>query len=419
MDHAHGVDRVGVEHGLLFEGVPPGGDVLLHGLAPARARAAVEPRQERGEGRLRVADEVDLGGVAHPDQGAVAVDLDGPGLPELGQELAVGHVGADDEERVAVAHELVGGPGAEQADRAGDVGQVVGQDVLAEQGLGDARAGGLGDALELFDGAAGALAGEDGDLLAGVEDLGGAVEVALVGGDAGVLVGRLGGGHVLELVLGRAVGLLLDVGGDDDGGGRAAGLGGAEGPVEGDGQLLGDVDLGEVLGGDVLEQRLEVDLLLVAAAHGAAGGLADDGDDGHVVEFGVVEPVEQVDRAGPGGGGADADAPGELGVAHGLEGGHLLVAALDEPRLVVGLAEGGDDAVDAVAGVAEYLFDAPFAESPEDVVADCRGHGGPPRIGAACGRGGYPPGGALNPRAVRRAGRPPSRGARRRGLSRP
>src|SRR5690606_40480336 len=62
------------------------------------------------------------------------------------------------------------------------------------------------------------------------------------------------------------------------------------------------------LGGDVLEQRLEVDLLLVAAAHGAAGGLPDDGHDGHVVEFGVVEPVEQVDRAGPGGGGADADA---------------------------------------------------------------------------------------------------------------
>ena len=64
-------------------------------------------------------------------------------------------------------------------------------------------------------------------------------------------------------------------------------------------ELLGDVDLDEVLARDVREQRLQVDLLLVGAAHRAALGLADDRDDGHVVQLGVVEPVEQVDRAGP------------------------------------------------------------------------------------------------------------------------
>ena len=37
--------------------------------------------------------------------------------------------------------------------------------------------------------------------------------------------------------------------------------------------------------------------MLVGAAHGAAVGLADDRDDGHVVQLGVVQAVEQVDGA--------------------------------------------------------------------------------------------------------------------------
>jgi hypothetical protein len=54
-----------------------------------------------------------------------------------------------------------------------------------------------------------------------------------------------------------------------------------------------------------------------------------------VVELGVVEPVEQVDRAGTGGGQADADLAGDLGVGAGGEGGDLLVADLDELELVL------------------------------------------------------------------------------------
>ena len=94
-----------------------------------------------------------------------------------------------------------------------------------------------------------------------------------------------------------------------------------------------------VLVGDVLEQDRQVDLLLVVAAERGARLLADDRDHRLVVELGVVEAVEEVDRAGPGGRHADADLAGELGVGAGHERGHLLVARLDEVDPVLGAIE--------------------------------------------------------------------------------
>ena len=90
-----------------------------------------------------------------------------------------------------------------------------------------------------------------------------------------------------------------------------------------------------VLGGDVLEQRDEVDFLLVAAAERGARLLADDREDGRVVELGVVQAVEEMDRARPRGGEADADLAGELGVPARHERGHLLVAHLDQLGVTV------------------------------------------------------------------------------------
>ena len=63
--------------------------------------------------------------------------------------------------------------GAEQADAAGGVGAVVRHGRLAEQRLDDRRAEHLGELLQLVGGAERAAAGQDGDLLAGVQDLGG------------------------------------------------------------------------------------------------------------------------------------------------------------------------------------------------------------------------------------------------------
>ena len=99
----------------------------------------------------------------------------------------------------------------------------------------------------------------------------------------------------------------------------------------------------------VLEQRLEVDLLLVVGAERHPLLLADDRDDGRVVELRVVEAVQQVDRARPGGRHADADLAGELRVAARHERGHLLVARLDELGIAVGAVERAEEAVDAVA----------------------------------------------------------------------
>ena len=101
-----------------------------------------------------------------------------------------------------------------------------------------------------------------------------------------------------------------------------------------------------------LNRRRQVDLLLVVAAEAGARLLADDRQHRLVVELGVVEAVEQVDRAGPRGGQADAELAGELGVGARHERGHLLVAHLDElgaARAVARALERADDAVDAVA----------------------------------------------------------------------
>ena len=67
-----------------------------------------------------------------------------------------------------------------------------------------------------------------------------------------------------------------------------------------------------------------------------------------------------MDAAGPGGGDAGTDAAGELRPRAGREGGGLLVPYLDEPDLVLVLAQRFDDAVHPVAGNAEYGVDAPF-----------------------------------------------------------
>ena len=90
-----------------------------------------------------------------------------------------------------------------------------------------------------------------------------------------------------------------------------------------------------VVGGHVHEQLVEVDVLLVVRADQVVEGVAGDGEDRLAVALGVVQAVEQVNAAGAGGGQADAEAAGVLGVAAGGEGGGLLVPHLDEPQLVL------------------------------------------------------------------------------------
>lgn len=259
----------------------------------------------------------------------IDVDLHGPRLPELRQELRVGERRPDHQQRVALTHHLVRRSGTQQPDRARDIGQFVVQRIFTEQGFGDPGAEPVGDRLHLRTGTPGALPDQDGCLSTGVEDIGGPPQIVVVRHRR--VVRHAGTGrHHLEGVLGRGVGEILDVGRDDHGGYRAAGHGGAQRPVEDVRQLLRDGDHLAVVGGDVLVEAQQIDLLLVTAAQGTAVGLPDDRDDGNVVELRVVEAVEEMDGAGSRSSHADTDLAGELGVPDGLERGHLLVPGLDE-----------------------------------------------------------------------------------------
>ena len=102
-----------------------------------------------------------------------------------------------------------------------------------------------------------------------------------------------------------------------------------------------------------------------------------------MVELRVVEAIEEVDRAGAGGGDADADLVGELGMAAGHEGGHLLVPRLDELRVAVGAVERPQESVDPVARIAEQAMYSPFAQAFQDVVGDELGHDAPFRDDAS------------------------------------
>jgi len=77
---------------------------------------------------------------------------------------------------------------------------------------------------------------------------------------------------------------------------------------------------------------------------------SSDGQDWLLVELGIVEPVQKMDSAWPGGREADPKLTGELGVGAGHEGSRLLVANLDETNPVLRCAQRLDDAVDTIAG---------------------------------------------------------------------
>ena len=179
----------------------------------------------------------------------------------------------------------------------------------------------------------------------------------------------------------RAVGVpgldrlgLLHVVGKDHHGHAALGLGDAHRPVDQMPRLLGHrADLDELR--DVLHQRGEVDFLLVMAAQRGARLLAHDRHHRLAVELGVVQSVQQMDGARPGGRQAHADLAGEPGVAAGHEGCFLLVADLHEVERVLHAAQRRQQAVDAIARIAEQAAHAPLAEPLEDEIADGLGHG--------------------------------------------
>jgi hypothetical protein len=167
----------------------------------------------------------------------------------------------------------------------------------------------------------------------------------------------------------RRRGEFLHVVGHDDAADRALGSADAHGLVDDVPRLHRRYDHLRVVA-DVLEHRQQIHLLLKLAAEGTAGLLADNGHHRHVIHLRIVEPGQQMQRAGPRGGHADANLASELGMRRGHERSHFLVAHAHVVEAVAGAPHRAHQAVDAVAGVAEDALDAPVAQPLQNVVAD-------------------------------------------------
>ena len=90
-----------------------------------RSARGVSSGSSASQAQLGVADHRHLGRHPHPGPDRVGLDLHDPHLARRGQVLGVGEVRADHEQRVAVLHQLLAGPGAEQPDPARGVRRVV------------------------------------------------------------------------------------------------------------------------------------------------------------------------------------------------------------------------------------------------------------------------------------------------------
>jgi hypothetical protein len=84
--------------------------------------------------------------------------------------------------------------------------------------------------------------------------------------------------------------------------------------------------------------------------------------------------LAQVDGPRAGRRQADPDLARHLGEAARHEGGHLLVADLDEAAAVIVAVEGAHDPVAAVPRVPEHVGHAPVGEALQDLVGDRLAH---------------------------------------------
>ncbi len=126
--------------------------------------------------------------------------------------------------------------------------------------------------------------------------------------------------------------------------------------------------------GNVLEHRNQVELLLVLAAQRVARLLPGNRQHGLVIEQRIVQPGDQVRGARAGRCDADSDVAAELRIGARHERRHFLMARLDELRAITGAVERLDHTVDAIAGIAEDVTDAPFVKTGNNEIADGARH---------------------------------------------
>ena len=91
--------------------------------------------------------------------------------------------------------------------------------------------------------------------------------------------------------------LLLQIVRNDDAGDGALRARDADGPIDEVPHLGGHHCRMHVFRGHILEERLQIDFLLVRAAHGHPRRLPDNGHHRLVIELGVIESVEKMNRS--------------------------------------------------------------------------------------------------------------------------
>ena len=131
----------------------------------------------------------------------------------------------------------------------------------------------------------------------------------------------------------------LQIVGQDHAGDRPLVVGDAYRAVDQMPNLFGNARHADILARDILKKALQINFLLIAGAERGPRLLADQRDDRYVIHLGIVEPVQEMDRARSGRGVAQTDLTGEFRMRRGHEGRHLLVADLNIFHLSLGLLE--------------------------------------------------------------------------------
>ena len=248
------------------------------------------------------------------------------------------------------------------------MGVVVGQHGLAEQGLGDRRGEEAGRPLEFVACAERAAAGQDDDPFGAVEQGRGGLQIVF-GGKAAPFEPAVR--HMARPVALRAPGfreiLFLDIIGDREMRDAAPAERRSAGKARDALHMRRVGDL-HVEHRQIVEHARQVDILLREGLDEVVILHARDGEHRGLVELGIIKPGEKMRAAGAGGGEADAEAAGPLGIGRGHEGRRLLMAHLDEADAVLPRPERLHDAVDAVSGQAEDELDAPLDERLDEDV---------------------------------------------------
>ncbi len=112
---------------------------------------------------------------------------------------------------------------------------------------------------------------------------------------------------------------------------------------------------------DVGKKPIKVHILLSMCIDEIMKVVTGDREHRLSVQFGIIEAIQKMNAARPGSRNAGAESAGVLGISTGHERGGFFVAHVNEANFFFLLAQRFHDAVDAVAGKAEYNVHTPIS----------------------------------------------------------